>query len=482
MKKKILLLVFAMMMGLAVTDVKAMTSEEIINTIKNNGTLKVDAIKPEGSANEYIVNYILRQTQDMDYYFALQCGESNEECEVELVDISNGWQNPTSTMHTIRLEYAEKNENTAKEVSSFINKINRSDEEIEYFDMNDFDLINYFLTAKNRSLNNLLNYSSDFKNTIGSSNIDLYLDSRMGAGVDEALDSTAYGYLGIYFNGILYDTIEAGVKQNHIIYISEETEETTDAYIKAAEERVNNFFGADTVDITYAGVLSTDSLGDSWVCADDTCADMVWYYEKYDMLDAYYKVKVGEEIFNFIIVKDSEKASKKYSYKTVDYSTNINITTDKSIPNDTKISVKNLADSSDEYKTLESKLNAEEIYNMVDLKLYSEASEQYISKLENGQFLVNMPISDDLTNKDLFVYYVNEDGTVDTYEVTVENGYATFETNHFSTYILASSLREAETEPNPNTLDNIGAYFAIGIVSLIGLGISMLYINKKSFN
>lgn len=86
-------------------------------------------------------------------------------------------------------------------------------------------------------------------------------------------------------------------------------------------------------------------------------------------------------------------------------------------------------------------------------------------------FEVKIPISEKLVVKDLIVYYVTDDSKTETYEVTIEDGYAVLKTNHFSIYIL-SAKNEIE---NPKTFDNILLYTTTSIISLVELSIIGIY-------
>ena len=74
---------------------------------------------------------------------------------------------------------------------------------------------------------------------------------------------------------------------------------------------------------------------------------------------------------------------------------------------------------------------------MFDLKLYSNAQNKYIKKLDNRTFEVRIPINNKLKNKKLVVYYVDENNNKQVYDVTIKDEYAIFNTNHFSIYTLA---------------------------------------------
>ena len=84
-------------------------------------------------------------------------------------------------------------------------------------------------------------------------------------------------------------------------------------------------------------------------------------------------------------------------------------------------------------------------------------------------------ISEDYKGKDLIVYYITSEGAKEEHEVIVKDGYASFETNHFSTYVLAEKAEE-----NPKTYDGIINSIFAGSISLIGLVCVIIYLKKRS--
>lgn len=80
-----------------------------------------------------------------------------------------------------------------------------------------------------------------------------------------------------------------------------------------------------------------------------------------------------------------------------------------------------------------------------------------------------------LKDKNITVYYINSNGEKEEHVATVKDGIASFETDHFSTYVLAEKV----AEENPKTLDDICKYIIIGTVSLIGLVGTTIYLKKE---
>ena len=86
--------------------------------------------------------------------------------------------------------------------------------------------------------------------------------------------------------------------------------------------------------------------------------------------------------------------------------------------------------------------------------------------------LYHKPVPEKYEGKELIVYYVNTSNIVTPYDVTVKDGYATFETDHFSTYTLT-------TIANPATGDNVMLYFILLGVSVVGMLGLPVYIKTR---
>ena len=151
--------------------------------------------------------------------------------------------------------------------------------------------------------------------------------------------------------------------------------------------------------------------------------------------------------------------------KTVDVSSGVEVYTDGVIPLDTLIHVARIT-SGDEYDKIVKLLKITNV-DMFDLSLSTSSNNEMITKLDNGKFRVKLPIKDEFKNKELKVYYVDEDDKVEEYAVTISDDgkYAIFETDHFSIYTLAAG----EAIKNPKTGDNILLYVATLMLSSIYL-------------
>ena len=144
----------------------------------------------------------------------------------------------------------------------------------------------------------------------------------------------------------------------------------------------------------------------------------------------------------FVAMKDSDKMIIP-EYKSSDASTDVSVeSTDSSVPLDTLISVDKMTEGK-EYDEIMDVLKVGN-HETFDIKLFSGTLNNYITKLSNGKFQVKIPIGATLKDKNLIVYYVDEKLQVHEYEVRIADGYAAFETDHFSVYTLADKVTSVQ--------------------------------------
>ena len=129
----------------------------------------------------------------------------------------------------------------------------------------------------------------------------------------------------------------------------------------------------------------------------------------------------------------------------VDNTTNIKLEADTTVvPEDTKIVVNRIENGST-YETAEKTLKdiVSKMY-VYDITLKSNNAEIQ----PNGKVKISIPIPEDYNKANLVVYRIDENGTKTEYTVKVLDNYAVFETDHFSTYVLAE---KANIEDNTQT-------------------------------
>ncbi|MGN0436847.1 MAG: LPXTG cell wall anchor domain-containing protein [Wujia sp.] len=324
-----------------------------------------------------------------------------------------------------------------------------------FFRVKDLEVINMWVSGFNPEAENtyflekMVNYSGELKQYLGNSNFDFSVVYG-GAGYDTDL---YIGFLGdsvISSNGsicaIPSPWIETQVQ--HVIYVPDGTATTKEALIAAAQKRINDYLGDSTkVVLSYGGAFNTLIAPEAYRRSDDPAASSNVSYRQ-EMLDTleitapdnYFVATVNGHQFKLLIIPDSSKMITP-SYKTVDYASNVTITSDAAeIPLDTSIRASKLT-SGNTYNGIIEKLGVDENVTF-DLKLYSYSNDKYISSLSDDKFKVSIPIPDTLKGKDLVAYYVDADGKITKYPVKIVGNNAEFETNHFSIYTVAEGTAD----------------------------------------
>ena len=276
------------------------------------------------------------------------------------------------------------------------------------------------------------------------------------------LHSALGGAVVVYYDNVPVDTTKIGLNYVNVIYVPNDTADSDEARIAAALKRITDYLGTNNgISMTTGGTLQsiTEAKGYYWN-ADG-------FFDETTSGTNYYNITINDRTYKFAICKKENLETPVYM--TNDIASNITIKSNSSeLPLDTAISVKSV-----ENNTIEKALGTKE-YTAFDISLYSNAKETKITKLENGNFEVSIPVPEDLKNKDIEVYYVNENGEKEEHSAKVENGYVVFETDHFSTYALVDSANINNIEV-PKTGDNILVYLIITILSIVGI----VFISKQ---
>lgn len=444
--------------------------DAIYNSMLKDGKVKVASVDPldDSMFAETAITAALSKYDTDKYRIVGGCYEKNK-CMVNIFDKVKAYKEKT---YETTFEFATPNSKIKNRLDGYAKTFVVDNQNIEehLFLMEDLETINYKYAFPGfgewiDSINAIINYSSEFQNKIGYMNIGTKLDVR--AGWDDQFTSGCFGFLNLLFDGIIYSYVDStGVKQNNVLYVPDETENTREAYIKAALDRVNKYIPKANVKIEYAGQIT--DINDFGILSLNDIVDVN------KTLGEYYKVTIGEEEYYYFIAKDSSKMRTPVM-NTVDALTDISIKTDSSeVPLDSKINTVVIDAKSDEYKEFLKKVN---INNglVVDLKLFSDSINKNISKLEDGVFKVYVPLNDELRKLDLTAYYVKDNGEIEKHDVKIEGDYLVFETDHFSTYVIGGNKLE-----NPATLDNVSTWIITTSVSLLGLAGAVLY--KRKFN
>lgn len=185
----------------------------------------------------------------------------------------------------------------------------------------------------------------------------------------------------------------------------------------------------------------------------------------------------------------------KEDIKLNDKETNITLEAeDGVVPKDTILVVNTINSNYSNYQQLLNIFQKSKNFKMFDINLESNGT-----KIQpDGKVKISIPVPAEFDKSNLFVYRIEENGDIIEYTVTVKDGMATFETDHFSTYVLAEKeitpsidnvANEEQTPNNTNTphkkdktpktgkLDIIN--YVLVATTLAGVGIIVLKKHSK---
>jgi len=449
-------------------------TEVIFNKIAPNGIWKITGSKPKDMhESEFMLTAMVGDVKLPKDYEARAWVEPADEFNPESVTIFILYKDMLIKEKTVKAVYNEPGKEIKTKVNSVLDKIadktgdNLTEE--NGFRLEDLYLINYLnATTKGIDGSQALNFSKDLIALTNGGNISYKYDSRLGAFTPTELWGFTGGQVIVYYDGIAVGTTKIGLTTNNVLYVPTGTANTDEARIAAALKRIEDYLGTtDGITISKGETLeSLNAEGFTW--------------KDYGFIDEttsgsnYYNITINDETYKFAIcMKDADKLETP-EYLASDIMSNIAIkSTSTKVPLDTAISVETVKD--DKIK----KALGTDTYAAYDITLYSATIDDEITKLEDGKFIVNIPVPESLKNiksEDLTVYYVNEKGERKEHTATVnKDGIASFETDHFSTYVLAERVDGVN---NPNTSDNVLIAVATLMLSMVGVFVAIKCIKK----
>ncbi len=422
-----------------VTELSYDYGTEFSAILNDDRTLSVKRVKPEDNG-EAMIPFI----EELYYKYTEVDGNPivfyNETYNLEegsmyasLINANGG-----EVLETHKIIFSFEYDDEIKQiVDGIVSKMPEAEGEDEhyYFTVSDLELINYWLTCYeyydpeideyffDDNIEDLINYSGEFKQFIDYKNFKL--DPRMGDG--DFFYTMVGGFAEFKYRDTVYAVKPIGAKAEHIIYVSDETGDTPQELMAAAQERIDGYIGSGKITLAIADVVEG---------IDET----------------FFETTINGMYHTLLIRKDSSKMVTP-QFLNVDVASAVIVaSTDASIPLDTMISVDNTTGSDEQQKLLYA-LNVDD-GETYDIKLNSGSLDRNITKLENGKFTVALPIPERLNGKKLKVYYMDDKGAITEYDVIANEGFAVFETDHFSEYTLAAST-ENKNDVNKDGVLNI---------------------------
>ncbi len=468
------------------TKVNAWTEKNEINTDKDITNEIFDEVVPDtielDLQNKQCEDYQILNSQIMDKIIEnLQLkGISVSESNNNITHFNFEWSRvPQAIEETDSLGvsyYNDKNSHYSKRVAiKWINKLKKNENDKQKFEqvLNQLGFIKSDRLVNGETVyecnyNKYVELGTPFDNYFGkedaSSPIHL-LKNNSAISFPQLVDDGGAGWFdenfnlsgSIYYNNVYYGIIEYTETYNFIITVPNNIEDTEEAYINYAfpkiEKRIKEYAGGGNVNIT--GTLKVNKKnGNTYTVSDD------------------------KQNFGDIIIKKGENSQGN----TANKAENVNLLADGiKIDSTTNVISKNTV-----LKVQEIKKGS--IYDMVAKALNKVANKfvLYDITLEcdnvkiqpNGKVKVSIPIPSNYNKDKLEVYRIEESGEKIKYVVTVEGNYATFETNHFSTYVLAEinqNNKEKDDTPKTGTVNYFNLLLPFALVTIAGI---VIY-NKK---
>ena len=444
-------------------------SAEIFDKVAPNGVWNTNTLAPTNVDDSEFLLSAIADDFDLPKGYQIMANispaESFDASKVVLYLYYNG---SYVTSKTVKATYTKPDKETLNAVNKIIAEIrkvhNNTFDTKTSFRLDDLYLINY-LNASSKGIKEsmALNFAKDLIELTNGSNVVYKLDSRLGEYNPIGLWDYKGGQVIVYYNGKAVNTTMIGITVSKVLYIPMDTADTDEARINAAMKRIKEYLGTTNgISIRVGGTLESLNV-----------VDMKW--NEYDLFDEttsgdnYYIVTINGKEYKFVICKKEDLEIPKYIAS--DVMSSILVTSDdSSIPLDAALTVKEVKND-----TIEKVLGTN-VYAAYDISLYSNAKQVSIVKLENSKFIVNIPVPEILKDKEITVYYINSKGEKEEHVATIKDGIASFETDHFSTYVLAEKV----AEENPKTFDGIESSIIIGTISLIGVIGTTLYFKKRN--
>lgn len=407
--------------GVCLEDDKMLADYNITSEVKPNSHTWISLREFDETAKKYTSKSIKPETEDNAYIILTDLLAKDG-----ITPIFNAEQNFTKfegyddkyyyTNITVTYNY----DNNIKTVVDSLTKNIPEDQDI--FKMKDFEIVNFWVNGGKQFY-----YSSELMSCMNNKNFEF--NELMGDTTPFA--SMTAGPVTLKYDGtIYYARYMLGVEAEHVLYVPTNTAKAD--YLKVMQERVDNYIGKGKAVISDCGTVEQDTT-------EYPIDPQNPIFEKSS--DGHvYKMTIGENSFYFVIKADTESMYTP-TFISSDVATDVAISANSgTLPLDTLIRVNEIT-GGDQYEKI-MKILALEDGEIYDLKLFSQALEKNITKLEDGSFEVRIPLSEKLKGKDLVVYYVDDNGNKEEHEVTIKDGYAVFNTNHFSTYTLAEKPAE----------------------------------------
>lgn len=247
--------------------------------------------------------------------------------------------------------------------------------------------------------------------------------------------------VGIFKNGILYDIKDLGFEHVTVPVINVPNtvpdNEIKDYVINQIAKYVPEY--ASNITKIEKGTKNKN-IGDSNLLNYDI-PNGYTVYSKDIMNDGKETEYIATEYI--IINRETTNDTTDNNVTLVDDKTNIKLEASSGVvPSNTVIEV-TLVTKGTVYNNVKKILSAMKQFKIFDINLLSNGV-----KIEpNGKVKISIPVPEEFNKSNLVVYRISDNGEKIEYSVTVNGDMVTFETDHFSTYVLAEKQTETEETP-----------------------------------
>lgn len=396
------------------------------------------------------------------------------------------------------------------------------------------DLYGLFHVADIDMINHLVNYKTDTTTFFSSKNaplefskikniIELNPKFDIFVGFEEtrrgiAMTGIANGISYVSYDGIIYDFAYDTFYQSQFFFVPLNTKE--EDYGKVLLEKIKNYIKNDNVDISITEGSSNEWRKSKYMDVAEVLEDIMgitaseYYkmigsdfnteYTKYKntcyieedtsycnndeyynktksvILAKFYTLNIDGRSYEIGILPMADEHTKNYGVISSTDSTSGIIIKTKSgnVPLDASLTAGMYDLTDDEIKLLNSKGYTS--INAYSFKLYSSILDKIISNF-NGVTEILIPYNGDYLDRNLKMIYINDNDKLEVYDVnkvTYQGSeYLSFNTSHFSNYILAYG----DDISNPNTSDNILVYVIILFIST-SLLLAKIVLKKMNIN
>lgn len=319
-----------------------------------------------------------------------------------------------------------------KNINVIYNNTNQYNQDDEKY-IKDFEIVSnkYYEVGLNYLKSDVWkNIAEDYEKQIGDKTVKVKVEIG-AAGPDGALNLGVDGnllYVGIFKNEILYEIRRLELQ----FFVPVVNVPST-----ISDEKINNYV--------------TNEIIKCYPELENTINEIQKGTGELNIKDGY-TVKTTEGKDSYIIIRKNTKTILN------DENTKIKLeATVESVPEDTKLIVKYIKDN-EKYDNVKKKIENKTVkFNVYDVSLLRNN----ILIQPNGNVKISLPIPEGYNHEKLAIYGINND-KVEEYGLEIQEGFAIFETNHLSTYILAEKIEDnsigeidqIEEKNEENKLDN----------------------------